>query len=66
MSNTLEFSGGYQIAIHEVPDRPGMFDYWIFAGADPDALHHGAGYPTRAAARNAAALWIAERREGFR
>jgi hypothetical protein len=66
MSSTLDFSGQYQIAVHEVPSAPGKFDYWIFLGADPDAIHHGAGYSSRAEARNAAKIWIDQRRRGFK
>lgn len=57
----------YHIEIKPTPARPAQFDFWIFAGDDPDAIHHGAGYDSRPAAFNAAREWADDHEQrGFK
>jgi hypothetical protein len=51
----------------QVPSRPDGYDFWVFDGEDRDAIHHGAGYPTRPHAFNAAKEWADDHeKRGFK
>lgn len=58
--------GRYQVEIKPVPGFD-AFDFWIFDGDDPDAIHHGTGYPSRAHAWQAAKDWADDHeKRGFK
>ncbi|WP_262300139.1 hypothetical protein [Microvirga sesbaniae] len=59
--------GLYHIEIKPAPAQPAQFDFWIFKGDDPDAIHHGAGYESRAHAHAAAKEWADDHEQrGFK
>lgn len=59
--------GRYHIEIKPAPAQPSQFDFWIFDGDDPDSIHHGAGYQSRAHAWSAAKDWADDHEQrGFK